>query len=118
SQRLRRELQQAERLRAWVDQEANGRTDSSRAEARELAVLVRGWFATVTVRVEPDAVVIVAIRRRNIGPPAGQVEVRVDRAAWVRFTAPGSRLARRPWNRAELIGALQAWADAHGRSPT
>jgi Recombinase/Resolvase, N terminal domain/Homing endonuclease associated repeat/Recombinase zinc beta ribbon domain len=118
SQRLRRELQQAERLRAWADQEANGRTDTTRTEARELAVLVRGWFATVTVRVDPDTVVISATRRRHTGPPTTPVEVRVDRAAWVRFTAPGSRLARRPWNRAELIGALQAWADAHGRSPT
>lgn len=118
SQRLARELQQAGRLRAWVEQEAARRTESTRAEARELAALVRGWFTQITVRVDADAVVIAATRRRNTGPPATPVEVCIDRAAWVRFSGPGHGRTNRPWSRAALIGALQAWADMHGRSPT
>jgi predicted transcriptional regulator len=118
SQRLRRELQQAGRLRAWNEQNEHGRSKTTRTETRDLAALLRCWFARITVQVDADNVVIGATRRQNTSPAASPVEVRVDRAAWVRFTTPGPRVAGRPWDRAELLGALQAWADTHGRSPT
>lgn len=73
------------------------------------------------IKVNAKSVEILA-RHRPAGdsPPSRQEGVKIDRVAWTRF-AP---LERQPhtryrfWEDAEIIGAMQAWADANGRSPT
>jgi hypothetical protein len=63
SQRQARELAEATRLRAWIEQEASGRTEGTRAQARELNELLRKWFSNISITVESDTVVIGAKRR-------------------------------------------------------
>src|ERR1700685_1710783 len=91
--------------------------DAPTRRGRTLAELLKGWFSDITVAVDPQSVVVTATRRET-RPPAMPMEVLIDRAEWVRFAPEGRRRATRDWTRAELIGALQAWADANGRSPT
>ena len=63
---------------------------------------------------------ISATRRERVNAAVPPHEVRIDRAAWGRFAPLTRRSMVRyaPWDDAEIIGALQAWADVHGRSPT
>jgi hypothetical protein len=119
SQRQARELAEATRLRAWIEQEASGRTEDTRAQARELNELLRKWFSNITITVESDTVVISATRHKRANVAAPPREVRIDRAAWARFAPLTRRSMVRyaPWDDAEIIGALQAWADVHGHSP-
>jgi len=118
SQRRSRELADAERLRVWVEQEANGRTPSTRAQTLELGRLLRTWFTEITVLVTPETVRITAVRRRGSGPTV-PVDVEVDRAAWTRGVPSGcrDRTIHGTWEPPEIIGALQAWAEEHQRSP-
>jgi hypothetical protein len=118
SQRLARELEEVAQLRSWIEQESHGRTDATRAQTPGLNTLLRRWFTKITLTVKPDCVVIAATRR---GTPASQgpVEVEIDRAAWTRHVRPHQRqLIHGFWDKPEIIGALQAFADRHGRSPT
>ncbi len=119
SQRRARELSDAERLRVWVEQEGNGRTHASREQVPEFNRLLRVWFTEVTVRVDPGSVKITATPRRGAGPPAVPTEVQIVRAVWTRAATPAHRgwTLHGTWEPPEIIGALQAWADAHGRSP-
>jgi hypothetical protein len=118
SQRRARELADAQRLRAWIECEASGRTGATRAETAQLARLLRGWFQTISIAASAKTVAIEATRRHSAEPPA-TVALKIDRVAWSRLAPDGHRqLARRnSWAEAEMIGALQAWADRHGRSP-
>jgi DNA invertase Pin-like site-specific DNA recombinase len=120
SHRRTRELQQLQEFRAWITQEATGRTDASRGKARELNELLRSWFASVTVTMDASTVRFVTRRRVAIDAATGaQASARVDRGAWTRF-APLERQPHhryRTWEDAEILGALQAWTDAHGRTP-
>ncbi len=116
SRRRERELREIEPLRAWIREETLGRTEASRAQARDLNRLVRSWFSSVEVTV--DANVVQFVGRRHGATPAG-VAVRIDRCAWTRL-APLERLPHRRyrvWQDSEILGALQAWVDAKGRSP-
>jgi hypothetical protein len=119
SQRRGRELADSERMRAWVEQESSGRTNVSRAQALEFNDILRGWFTEVTIRVDQKSVLITASRvtgSQPVGAPAG---LRIDRVTWARHAYPVRRHMARyaSWAPAEIIGALQAWADEHGRSP-
>jgi hypothetical protein len=58
SQRQARELAEATRLRAWIEQEASERTEDTRGQARELNRLLRKWFSNIAITVDPDTVVI------------------------------------------------------------
>jgi Homing endonuclease associated repeat/Recombinase/Recombinase zinc beta ribbon domain len=118
SQRRARELSEAQRLKAWIEQEASGRTEATRAEARELNGLLRRWFSELTIEVQPHSVLLGA-RRRGALPGSQPSTVTIDRASWTRFAAPERRLKLRycGWDDSEIVGALQAWADLHGRSP-
>jgi DNA invertase Pin-like site-specific DNA recombinase len=120
SQRQARELSEARRLQTWIDAETNGRTDRTRAEARELNKLLRKWFLSIELKVDPELVTITATRRQASGRPGSQTEVSISRSDWARFARPQRRLKVRysGWDDSEIIGALQAWADVHGRSPT
>jgi Recombinase/Homing endonuclease associated repeat/Recombinase zinc beta ribbon domain len=120
SQRQARELLEAERMRAWMEQERHGRTKESRAECRELNALLRGWFSQLSIEVRARTVTLTATRRKGSGPPQAPVELLIDRASWARSGARASSHAPRyaEWEKAEIIGALQGWADLNGRSPT
>jgi hypothetical protein len=118
SQRRARELADSKRLREWIEREAGGRTDATRAEGEQLARLLRGWFASLSIAAWPSSVQIQA-RRRHADGPSASTTLSIDRASWSRLAPAGHRqFARRnAWDRAEMIGALQAWRDQHGRSP-
>jgi recombinase-like zinc beta ribbon protein/HNH endonuclease len=77
--------------------------------------LLREVLITLAVRVAPDMIELAGVLRD--GTRRG---LRVDRAAWIR-TAPAGRrrtVSHQTWERAEIIGTLQAWVDEHRRSPT
>jgi hypothetical protein len=120
SQRRARELKDAERLNRWIERESEGRGETTRSECGALSRMLRGWFAEVTLLVDEESVTITACRRSGAGAPPEPTQVVIDRAAWTRR----ARRARRQmisygcWDDVEIIGALQAWADTHGRSPT
>ena len=118
SQRRARELADAERLREWVELESDRRTDTTKGRTATLNRLLRSWFARLSIRVDPQTVTIEATRRHAV-QPAEPIVVLVDRAAWVRAAPAGHRQMRRAnhWEPAEVVGALQGWADEHGRSP-
>ena len=102
------------RMRDWIAKESEGRTVESRANAPELNELLRSWFALVAIRADAATVTITATGQS--GQPAA---VAIDRAAWARHPPLGlcRTLRYGAWQRAEIIGALQAWAQAHERSP-
>jgi hypothetical protein len=118
SRRLARELAELRRLRSWIERESHGRTDGTRGETEELNALLRRWFSKITLTVEPEHVVI-AVALRKTSAPAAPAQVSIERAAWTRQVRPHRRqLIHGFWDKAEIIGALQAFADRHGRSPT
>jgi hypothetical protein len=118
SNRRVRRLDAVRSFRAWADQERQGRTEESRAEARTLNRLLRTWFTGVTIDMDEASIEITAHRRSGAGefapPPAA---AHFDRRELARL---GYRRHRRhqQWGEAEIVGALQAWAETHGRSPT
>jgi hypothetical protein len=116
SGRLTREFELACRIQRWAAQERTGRTDESRSETRELNRLLRECFSAVSVAMDQQGVTIVAYRQTN-GVPL-PVEVRFDRRDYARYV-PEHRRGRvhRTWGESEMIDALRAWADEHGRSP-
>jgi hypothetical protein len=117
TQRRSRELGDVQRMRCWIDRESAGRTDATRAETHELNRLLRSWFSSIAIDVRPAAVEIVATRRQASPPVA--ITVVLDRATWSRL-APGGHCQLAPanaWAEPEILGALQAWADQHARSP-
>jgi hypothetical protein len=120
SQRQARELAEVQRLRSWAEQERLGRTRASRRQCVELNALLRGWFAEISIDVGAKAVVLSATRRQGAGQPKAPRQIPIDRAAWTRASARASSQALRyvTWERAEIVGALQGWADVNGRSPT
>ena len=119
SQRQARELADCDRLRVWIEREDGGRTEQTRAEAKVLNRLLRGWFSQIAIKVQARTIVITARRREGSRGPLPASEVKIDRADWTRFAMKQRRQMIRygSWDDAEIIGALRAWADKHGRSP-
>jgi hypothetical protein len=96
----------------------HGRTEATCEETAGLNALLRRWFTKITLTVEPEHVVI-AVAQRKTSAPGAPVQVSIERAAWTRQVRPHRRqLIHGFWERGEIIGALQAFADRHGRSPT
>jgi hypothetical protein len=120
SQRQARELADADRLRAWIEAEDGGRSEQTRVQSKALNQLLRGWFAQIAIKVESRTITIAARRHDGAGAAGPASEVIVDRADWTRFAMKQRRQMVRygSWDDAEIIGALRAWADEHGRSPT
>jgi DNA invertase Pin-like site-specific DNA recombinase len=116
SGRLARRLELARRTQSWAAQERAGRSDASRGVTRELNGLLRGCFSGVSLAMDRQAIAIVAYSRANCTAPP--VELRFNRRDCPRY-APESRRGRvhRTWENSEMIDALRAWADEHGRSP-
>jgi DNA invertase Pin-like site-specific DNA recombinase len=85
SQRQARELEQVGRFQAWIALEAAGRTEASRAEARELNLPLRNWFSTIAVTIDENTVAFAGRRRRTPGSQQPRAaEVSVNRAQWTR----------------------------------
>jgi len=107
SQRQARERTDVERLRAWVNQEAHGRTEATRRQTPQLRRLLRSWFESVAIDVEPSTVTISAKRRHALPPPT--VTVSVERAASARLAPPGHRqmTGNRKWAPAEILGGVE-----------
>jgi hypothetical protein len=118
SQRRARELADTRRLAVWIESEARGRSEESRALVGNLRRLIASWFTEISITVDSRTVVIRAVRRRAGAPGAATVAT-IDRVSWSRLAPIGHRqFARRnAWDEAEMLGALQAWSDEHGRSP-
>jgi hypothetical protein len=106
------------RFQAWAEQERHGRTEESRSEAAKLNRLLRAWFTRVTLDMDDASVEIAAQPRAAVGEfSPGPVVVRFDRVELARLN-DRPHLKHVPWADAEVAGALQAWAETHGRSPT
>ncbi len=124
SQRQRRQLEAVTRFEAWAAEELSGRTEASRAEAPELNHLLSGWLSSITVTVGATNIEIVVTPRFPVGPagdsPVRRAAVTLDPAEWTRVAClvGRPRLRSSAWDDAEILGALQAWAEINGRSPT
>lgn len=120
SHRRARELRIAGEYDAWAEVERTGRTDASRAQAATLNRALRGLFANVEITSSESAVRFDAHRRPHQDRPAPpRTSAEIDLCEWTRY-GPLARRASpryRTWTRAEMIGALQAWTDEHGRQP-
>jgi hypothetical protein len=116
-----RQVQLARRFGTWASSERVGRTDATRTEARKLNGLLRAWFSTVELMMDGKSVVILAHRRAasGAGDSGGSAEARFDRREWVRWSPAGRGVHGSciSWDDSEIIGALQAWVDAHGCVP-
>jgi DNA invertase Pin-like site-specific DNA recombinase len=121
SGRNTRQLEAAQRFEAWASTERTGRTEASRAEARTLNRVLRTWFSGVTLALDARSVVIVAHHQSasGAGDSPGRGEAQFDRREWMRWSPVAQRTHRiyAEWEDAEIVGALQAWADAHGHAP-
>ncbi len=121
SQRRARQLESVTRFDAWAEQELAGRTETSRVEARKLNQLLRTWFSTITATMDKTSVEITAQRRSVAGEQQQKEPVRAhfDRLNWERAAclAGQRRLPGQAWDDTAILGALQAWAESHGRSP-
>jgi hypothetical protein len=105
------------RFQVWAEQEKQGRTTESASETLELNRLLRTWFTSVAVDTDDASVEITSQRRAAAGefPPA-TITVHLDRGEHARLNdRPHGKHQR--WADAEIVGALQAWSDTHGRSP-
>jgi DNA invertase Pin-like site-specific DNA recombinase len=117
SQRRARRLEEARAFQAWAEHQRHGSSAASRSEARKLNRLLRTWFTKVTVEMDEASVEITAQRRAGAGEFAPvPVAVRFDRCEQARLSDRPHR-KHTPWADAEIVGALQAWAARHGRSP-
>lgn len=119
SQRRARELKDTQTFRRWIEEEATGRTPSTREQNRQLNALLRGWFDAITFDIQPKTITVTATRRHGTGGESPAVEVVIDRIAWARSKPAGPRRMIRygAWTRIEIIATMQAWAQEHGRSP-
>jgi hypothetical protein len=121
SQRRVRQLEAVKRFEAWVEQEASGRSKTSRAEAPKLNRLLHTWFSGVTVVIDDLRLELVAKQKQPPGEPASPPVTRAefDRVDWTRVAwyTGRSRLRGHAWDDSEIVASLHAWAEAHGRSP-
>jgi DNA invertase Pin-like site-specific DNA recombinase len=120
SQRSGRQLEAVDRFEQWAAHELEERSEATRTETVKLNRLLRSWFQSVSVAVDETGVEIRATRpATRDGRQATETGARVDLREWAR-SAPRERRVHPPnrkWPQAEILGALQAWADKHGRSP-
>jgi DNA invertase Pin-like site-specific DNA recombinase len=119
--RTARQLQVARRFETWASTEPARRTEATRTEARKLNHLLRGWFSAIDLAMDTRSVVIIAHRRSKSGDGDSDdsAQARFDRREWMRWSPVARRTHRiyTQWEDSEILGALQAWADAHGHAP-
>lgn len=121
-ERLHRQLEAVGRFEAWAAEELAGRTEGSRAAAVELNGLLRRWFTEICLDVTPTEVRVRVLRRFPLDAPqaARQASVAFGRLEWTRVACLVGRRRFRcaAWDDVEILGAMQAWAQLHGRAPT
>jgi hypothetical protein len=109
------------RFQSWAEQERIGRTDASREEVHTLNSILATWFCSIAITVDDKSVTIVTASRPAKDDPAAAIhsEVQLDVQDWMRLSphAYGLRKSHRRWADADIIAALQAWTDTHGRLP-
>jgi hypothetical protein len=116
-----RDLGAVARLESWAEQERVGRTDASRKEARQLNRVLRDWFIEIAITTSETTVQLVVHRRPTARTPVStRTEVCVGLHEWAHYAPLARRGGRRyrAWNKPEITGALQAWAELHNRNPT
>lgn len=122
ARQLQRQLEQVGRFEAWVAEQPDGPGGSRRAGTTELNELLRRWFTEVSVNVTSEEVLIGVVRRFPLDAPRASREaaVRFDRQEWTRSSCLVGRRRFRcaQWDEAEILGAMQAWQQLHGRAPT
>jgi len=114
------ELDVARRFETWAEEERLGRNDASRQEARALNRVLGALFSSITLAMDEMSVTIVATSRPTANASAPHVsEIRLDLREWSQFGLdwPKRLMPRRRWTDAEILHALRAWAEIHGRSP-
>jgi DNA invertase Pin-like site-specific DNA recombinase len=118
SGRRSRELEFVNRLEAWVKINTGTPSEASRKELGELRHGLHDLFAAVTLAQDATTITIQADHRTS-GGKIKRNEVRFNRREW-RRVAPVTLRAKHAymhWDQAEIIGALQRWADHHGNAP-
>jgi hypothetical protein len=120
ARRREREPEGVRDLERWADEEQVGRTDETRAAVRSFNRTIRAWFSTVAITMDNKRVTFAAVRRSAAGEPASasRAEVHLDHEGWLQRLPRSLRKHGWGWTDAEIIGALQAWAGAHGRGPS
>ena len=124
SGRRARQFDAVSRFESWTATELSGRTAASAAEIPELRRLLSTWFSRIVVDMDAEAVEISAMRRVTGEVPDSdsftETSVRFGRAEWTRVACHvrRKRIRSRAWDDAEILGAMQAWAETNGRSPT
>jgi DNA invertase Pin-like site-specific DNA recombinase len=120
SRRRAHELDMALEFEAWAETERHGRTDTSRQQAPDLNRTLHDWFSEITVLVDETTVRFTTRRKpTRHAHYATRSEASVSRREWIRHDPFARRNGPRyqPWTKPEIIGALQAWTDDHGRTP-
>jgi hypothetical protein len=113
SQRVLRERTDIDRISEWAEQQTE-RTPTDGDEIEQHAGTLDRWFTTIAIRAIGETIEISATRC-SADLTVEPVTVMIDRRAWARQApGPGSM----GWGKIEIIGALEAWASEHGRSPT
>jgi DNA invertase Pin-like site-specific DNA recombinase len=109
------------RLDRWVAHEQLSPTETSVEDTVALNRDLRSWFSAISITVDGQGVTLVATPASAAGEldTSERTRVRIDRREWMRDFPHLRARGPRPlaWNDAEILGALQAWADAKGRSP-
>jgi hypothetical protein len=108
-------------MERWAVHEQLGRSDATRDEARILNRTIRSWFSTVTITMDDRGVTFVSVPRGADGEPdlANRAEAHIEIQHWTRDFPQARAIRTRnwEWTDAEILGALQAWADVNGHSP-
>jgi site-specific DNA recombinase len=106
----------------WAEDERLGRTDATREQTRTLNGVLRARFASVAIAMDETGVTIDTVQRSPAGEPLPQTHATVhfDLQAWTRASPDAVWRRRRfgRWSDPEILGALQAWTDTRGSSPT
>jgi hypothetical protein len=108
------------RFQMWAEHERLGRTADSREDARTLNRTLATWFSNIVIALNHARATIVAIPHTSADEPPTHTEVHLDLEDWTRPSPQARWLHRKygPWTDAEVVGALRAWTETHGRPPT
>jgi hypothetical protein len=120
--RQQRQLAAVSRFEAWAAEQLAGHAEAPLAAADELNRLLKSWFSELAVDVTHSEVHISVIRRLPADAPRAHraASAHFDRLDWTRVACLVNRRRLRcgAWDDAEILGAMQAWAQMNGRSPT
>lgn len=118
SRRHTRELEGMTEFAAWASADKAERTDASRREAVRLNGLLRNWLAKVEIAIDRQSLSITAHRKPSALQPPQQLSVSFHRSEWHGFSPVALRSQPHVhWGRADIVGALQRWAQVHGHAP-